>query len=629
VLAIAKRRALLLARSKSNLLLVILPFILILLSFGFAFWMSIQSQYNISGGLAFFAYSCFFAFTLNTGAYCSLPVYEREVKLKYMMDVMGLRNLAYWIGNLSVDFLVMTFINLVVAGLYAAMYYQFYIYDTEYLHITSPNPFTVLMFLVPHGLAIITIGYLFSFMFDKSLSAIKFFPMLYFFGLFLLSTYIVFAMVAPQPGANPDFAQLQIATLIAGLFCPSTLLVFAFVGDLDSSWKLLFPAWIYAIAMLVNGVIYFLIAIALESRRLSASKTERTTGWSAHETQAIPIDQNDIDTEKNRTEQDGEEPIRVLDMSKVYDNGYAAVKHITFGVAPGQIFGLLGPNGAGKSTSFNILTAASAKSGGSVQLLGQEINRNMPEVFENVGICPQFDALWDILTVKEHLMLYGQLKGLKNNDLLDVVNYYIDVLQLRDHANKRAKELSGGNKRKLMVANAFIGSASMLFLDEPSTGVDPLARRFLWNSIQQVLKMRQASVVLTTHSMYEAESLSHKIGILINGRFVCIGPTQYLKEKYSHGYKITVSLRPEADDPMPKVLEAFQAATRVHESSHIQQTYHVPFEGFKFSEAFSKLESLKHRGCIKDFSLYNTTLEQIFIYFSRFQINNDTSSPSS
>jgi len=465
-------------------------------------------------------------------------------------------------------------------------------------------------------------------MFDRSLSAIKFFPMLYFFGLFLLSTYVVFAIFAPAPGQTPDPSKLQIAAFISGLICPSTLLAFAFLGNFEGDWKLLFPVWSCALAMFVNGLIYFWLAIAIESRRLSTSKTQRTTGWSTTETQVIPIDQNDIETEKNRTEQDVQEPIRVLDMSKVYDNGYAAVKNITFGVAPGQIFGLLGPNGAGKSSSFNILTAASAKSGGSVQLLGQEINRNMPEVFENVGICPQFDALWDILTVTEHLMLYGQLKGLTDNNLHDVVNYYIDVLQLRDHAHKRAHELSGGNKRKLMVANAFIGSASLIFLDEPSTGVDPLARRFLWNSIQQVLKMRQASVVLTTHSMYEAESLSHKIGILINGRFVCIGPTQYLKDKYSHGYKITVSLRPEADDPMPKVLEAFQGATRVHESSYIQQTYHVPFEGFKFSEAFSKLDSLKHRGCIKDFSLYNTTLEQIFIYFSRFQINTDSSSSS-
>jgi len=375
------------------------------------------------------------------------------------------------------------------------------------------------------------------------------------------------------------------------------------------------------IALVAHSVFYFLITLAFESRRLSSGKKDRTNGWVAPEPMAIPIDQVDVDFEKNRTLQSPQDPVKAMNLSKIYDNGYTAVRGITFGVSPGQIFGLLGPNGAGKSSTFNILTAAQAKSGGSVQLLGHEVNKNMPEVFENVGICPQFNALWDFLTVKEHLVLFGNLKGLRGDNLDKVVNYYLDVLQLREHANKRAEELSGGNKRKLSVANAFIGTAHLLFLDEPSTGVDPLARRFLWNSIQQVLKMRQASVVLTTHSMYEAESLSHKIGILINGRFVCVGPTQYLKDKYSHGYKVTVSLMPGGADPSAKVLEIFPKANRIHESSYVHMTYHVPFEGFKFSEAFEKLEVLKTNGGIKDFSIYNTTLEQIFIYFSKFQIS--------
>jgi len=136
-----------------------------------------------------------------------------------------------------------------------------------------------------------------------------------------------------------------------------------------------------------------------------------------------------------------------------------------------------------------------------------------------------------------------------------------------------------------------------------------------------ILQMRQASVVLTTHSMYEAESLSHKIGILINGSFVCIGPTQHLKDKYSQGYKVTVSLVQDAPDPMQKVMSIFPSAVRVNEASSILQTYQIPFEGFRFSNAFEKLEELKGNGHIKDFSIYNTTLEQILFYFSKFQIS--------
>jgi len=549
---------------------------------------------------------------LNTGVYCSLPVYEREDKLKYIMDVMGLRNLPYWLGNLLVDFFAISLMNVAIFGFYAWFYSAMGIDSSSFVLIPSPIEF--LLFLIPHGLAIVTIGYAFSFLFGSALSAVKYFPLLYFFGLFLPSLMVI-ANIASRGFETETLGYLILAACV---ICPSTTMWFFFLGKLAGAQVVLtLPSVI--IALVAHSVFYFLVTLALESRRLSQSDNHRTVGWSAQEPMAIPVDHNDVQFEANRTLQNPD-PIKVTNLSKVYDNGYQAVKEVTFGVAPGQIFGLLGPNGAGKSSTFNILTAANGKSTGSVQLLGQEVNKNMPEVFENVGICPQFNALWDFLTVKEHLTLFGNLKGLSGSELEQVVDYYLDVLQLREHANKRAEQLSGGNKRKLSVANAFIGTAHLLFLDEPSTGVDPLARRFLWNSIQQVLKMRQASVVLTTHSMYEAESLSHKIGILINGRFVCIGPTQYLKDKYSHGYKVTVSLMPGAPDPTGRVMEVFPKGQRVHESSYVQMTYHIPFEGFKFSEAFERLEVLKAGGVIKDFSIYNTTLEQIFIYFSRFQI---------
>jgi len=568
----------------------------------------------------YFVTIVFFAFGLNTAVYCSLPVYEREEKLKYLMDVMGLRNLPYWIGNITVDFIAMTIMNLIVYGLYYWFYSDLTIVG-KFLNFPTPTEF--LIFMIPHGLAIITIGYAYNFLFDKALSAVKVFPLIYFFGLNTLCMFL--ATYIGEGTKSTKFANPALSAA-ATIICPSSLMLLIFTGAIgtqDSG----FTIYECAMAQVSFAIFYFMVTIGLDDSRLSKSKKDLGSGWSAPEPQEIPVDQKDVEFEKNRTLNAPEDPIRALDLSKVYDSGFTAVKGVTFGVPQGQIFGLLGPNGAGKSTTFNILTAATVKSGGSVQLLKQEVNRNMPEVYENVGICPQFNALWDFLTVKEHLTLFGNLKGLRGHNLDSVINYYLDVLQLRDHAHKRAESLSGGNKRKLSVANAFIGSAYLLFLDEPSTGVDPLARRFLWNSIQQVLSLRQASVVLTTHSMYEAESLSHKIGILINGRFVCIGPTQYLKEKYSHGYKVTVSLMPDAPDPMESIMGVFPNAQRLNEASFVLQTYQIPFEEFKFSKAFENLESLKQKGIVKDFSIYNTTLEQIFIYFSKFQINLDDSNP--
>jgi ABC-type multidrug transport system ATPase subunit len=203
-----------------------------------------------------------------------------------------------------------------------------------------------------------------------------------------------------------------------------------------------------------------------------------------------------------------------------------AINNITCGVQPGEILGLLGPNGAGKSTTFNILTALIPRTAGQVNINNFSVDRGIMEIFNNVGICPQFDCLWTTLTPVEHLFLFGRMKGLSGRDLYESVRYFLQTMQLTDFIKTRAGQLSGGNKRKLCVANALIGGPDIQFFDEPSTGVDPIARRFLWNTLEQGQKLRNGSIVLTTHQMQEAETLCQKIGILINGRFKAYGSPQ-------------------------------------------------------------------------------------------------------
>lgn len=243
----------------------------------------------------------------------------------------------------------------------------------------------------------------------------------------------------------------------------------------------------------------------------------------------------------------------------------------------------------------------------------------MPDLYQNVGICPQFNCLWETLTVKEHLYLFAGLKGLTDSETEEAVQYFYQILGLGEHKNKKAMNLSGGNKRKLCVANCLIGSSGLLFFDEPSTGLDPLARRFLWNALQQTLRTRKASIVLTTHSMGEAEALSHKIGILINGKFFCVGGTEYLKTKYGTGYKMTLLLNEGQASVEGLIKSVFPNCKKLVDGSLSQETFEIAAEGFKFSEAFHKLGEMKENKTIKDFSLYNTTLEQVFIYFSKFQ----------
>jgi ATP-binding cassette subfamily A (ABC1) protein 3 len=144
------------------------------------------------------------------------------------------------------------------------------------------------------------------------------------------------------------------------------------------------------------------------------------------------------------------------------------------------------------------------------------------------------------MTPVEHLRIFALVKGLKGHKVEEAMEYFMRIMQLDAFRKTKAGNLSGGNKRKLCVAIALIGSPSMQFFDEPSSGVDPIARRFLWNTINQGLRINSSAVVLTTHSMDEAESLCHKIGIQINGQFVCMGSPQHLKSKYGQGYQITL-----------------------------------------------------------------------------------------
>lgn len=414
MLAIAKRRILLLTRSKTNLVLVLLPLLLIIASFGIAFLICFwkPTQYDIYKSIDIFGYVCFLAFVLNSAAYCYLPVYEREEKLKYLMDAMDLRNLAYWLGNLLVDFTVMNFISLAASGFYYILYYAFYKDHFDYNE--APEPLSFSLCSIGHGLALITLGYAYSFMYSRALSAIRFFPIVYFFCLFLIGMYFAAPIWFSFGGISDNQRlQAQIFLFVSIFFCPSGLIVLFVCGNRVLR-SLVAPEYC-ALALLCYGVFYFVLAIILENRRIShLRRGTKVSSQRDNETLVAPVNQNDVELEKNRTMQAPEDPIRAVDLSKVYENACPALNGVTFEVAPCEIFGLLGPNGAGKSTMFNVLTGGTGKSGGSVQLLNQEINKNMPEVYENAGGCAQSNTFWDVLTVKEHLMLFGKLKGLKD-----------------------------------------------------------------------------------------------------------------------------------------------------------------------------------------------------------------------
>ena len=174
------------------------------------------------------------------------------------------------------------------------------------------------------------------------------------------------------------------------------------------------------------------------------------------------------------------------------------------------------------------------------------------------GYCPQFDAIFEYLTVKENLEFYSKIKGIKENYINKVVMAMIEEMSLGEFINKRAGRLSGGNKRKLSVAISFLCSPPIVLLDEPSTGMDPEARRFMWSVIHKIsTKGKKASVIMTTHSMEEAETLCKRMAIMVKGEFVCLGKANEIKDKYGYGFEIEVRIKPLAENILEKILEKF------------------------------------------------------------------------
>ena len=231
--------------------------------------------------------------------------------------------------------------------------------------------------------------------------------------------------------------------------------------------------------------------------------------------------------------------IKAVDLCKTYPGGERkAVCSNTFGARSGEVYGLLGPNGAGKSTTFSMIAMQLPISDGSAELMGTEVSQfPLAEMGKFFGQCNQENLIWESLTVDESMNFIASLKGINGERRERVKRLIMETLELNFFKNTVSKNLSGGNKRKLCCAQALMLCPRVLFLDEPTSGVDPVSRRSL---NRMVKKMNMASVLLTTHRMDEAEQLCDKIAIMINGRFVVFGTPNYLKTQYGQGYTIEI-----------------------------------------------------------------------------------------
>ena len=258
---------------------------------------------------------------------------------------------------------------------------------------------------------------------------------------------------------------------------------------------------------------------------------------------------NNINIKESRIEpEDKIYSIKVQNLVKIYYdkccNKIEAVKNISFDLDHGEIFGFLGTNGAGKTTTFKCLSNEIFPTYGNIYIEGYDITKNFNKVRNLIGYCPQFDTIFEYLTVYENLRFYGLVKGAKEEKLDDIIDALIKEMNLMTFKNKISGTLSGGNKRKLSVAIALICNPPIILLDEPSTGMDPEARRHMWKAIYNIsINRKKSTIIMTTHSMEEAESLCKKIGILVNGKFKCLGTSDEIKDQFGYGFEINLQIK--------------------------------------------------------------------------------------
>ncbi len=302
--------------------------------------------------------------------------------------------------------------------------------------------------------------------------------------------------------------------------------------------------------------------------------------------------------------------VATRNLSKGYDKGPLAVDSLDLDIRPGEVFGLLGPNGAGKTTTIRMMLGLLRPTSGQVFIHGEEITTGRQKVKSRLGVCPQETVLWPELTVLEHLSLIGRMYDVPARTLRADAERLISEFSLGEKRNQPVKRLSGGLKRRLNLALALVHGPDVIMLDEPSAGLDPQSRALLWERITQLTEDGRRTVILTTHSMEEADRLSDRVGVLDHGKMLVLDAPESLRRSIGEGDVLEIELDRA---PSREAVEAVRRHGRVEQESASANTISV--RGLNIMERFPGIvEALTSSAAvIRNTRLRPNTLEDVFL----------------
>uniref|UniRef100_A0A8C3B649 P-type phospholipid transporter n=1 Tax=Cyclopterus lumpus TaxID=8103 RepID=A0A8C3B649_CYCLU len=565
-----------------------------------------------------------FAMSFVPASFVVFLIQERVNKAKHMQFISGVQPLLYWLANFVWDMC-----NYIVPATLVIIIFMCFQQDA---YVSTTNLPVLALLLLFYGWSITPLMYPASFFFKIPSTA-----------------YVVLTSVNILIGINGS-----VATFVLELFGSNEI---GGINDILKNVFLIFPhfclgrglidmvknqamadalerfgenrfrsplAWDMVgknlFAMAIEGVIFFCITVLIQYHFFFKI-------WLLNPLWPIGEEDEDVARERQRILSGGghSDILELRQLTKIYKRKQKpAVDRLCVGIPRGECFGLLGVNGAGKTSTFKMLTGDSMVTGGEAYLAGKSVTTEIDEVHQNMGYCPQFDAINDLLTGREHLEFYAILRGVPEKEVCEVAEWGIRKLGLVKYVDKSAGSYSGGNMRKLSTAIALIGGPPVVFLDEPTTGMDPKARRALWNAILSIIKEGR-SVVLTSHSMEECEALCTRMAIMVNGRFRCLGSVQHLKNRFGDGYTIILRVAgPDPDlRPVMEFIERELPGSTLKEKHRNMLQYQLPTSLTSLARIFSLLSENKEALSIEDYSVSQTTLDQVFVNFAKDQSDED------
>ncbi|KAM9024213.1 ATP-binding cassette sub-family A member 13 [Ara ararauna] len=581
-------------------------------------------------------------FSILTASIGSAIVKDRVSGTKRLQHITGLGYKTYWLGNFCCDMLVYMVPVTLCVGVISAFQLSAFTF--------RKNLAATVLLLILFGYATLPWMYLVSRFFSSSdIAFISYISLNFVFGLCTMLVTLLprlLAIISRVQSLHNIYSILKWVFIIFPQFCLGQGLIELSYSQIKfdltsnfgidsyvSPFEINFLGWIF-VEMTLQGTLFLLLRLFLHWDLL-----QKPRGHCSSNSMVMPSEDIDVEMERQRLfgGRTGNDILLLYNLRKCY-GGFkkknTAVESINLGIPRGECFGLLGTNGAGKSTTFKMLTGDVIPSAGCAVIrtpTGSEMDI-LSASSEGIltGYCPQQDALDEFLTGWEHLYYYCTLRGIPKHDIHKVAEDLVKRLHLNAHADQLVRTYSAGTKRKLSTALALVGKPQILLLDEPSSGMDPCSKRYLWKTILKEVQDGCAAV-LTSHSMEECEALCTRLAIMVNGSFKCLGSPQHIKNRFGDGYSVKVWLTKDISYQrmILDCLQLYFPGTQFKGQHLNLLEYHVPQNQGCLAELFSVLENHKTFMQIEHYSISQTTLEQVFINFATQQQRDSHSSQES